>query len=93
MLKFLLAWIALPPIAALAQDTSTRFYTSGTVPVVRWTQPRAMATVSPEGAIKIDWDEVARVLADPNADRQTLAYARLIQAVRQGTWHPIEHAQ
>lgn len=42
-----------------------------------------------QDAVEIDWKSVEKAAADPKADQMLNAYARLIIAVRDGTWKPL----
>lgn len=48
-----------------------------------------LATVSREGEVKINWKHVEATIADPASDPQTLNYARLLVAARDGTAEPL----
>lgn len=58
------------------------------VPSIKWSNisPRLMAVVTTAGKVEIDWNVVDEVLQNPDSDQQTLMYARVLKAARQGTW-------
>lgn len=48
------------------------------------------AVISADGQVTIDWDLAEKTAANPEkTDFRTLAFARLILAVRNGTWKPM----
>jgi hypothetical protein len=51
--------------------------------------PRALAQVTADGEVLIDWGVVQECLHDPNCDRTTKVVAAIAMAVRDGTWKPL----
>lgn len=77
-----------------AQDQNTDIGESATI---TWTLQKPslfvggqIAVIGADGEVKIDWPAAELTVADPNSvGPMTLAIARLMLAVRDGTWKPL----
>lgn len=48
---------------------------------------KILADISIDGrVVQIDWREVNKVLNEPKTDAMIIAFARLMMAIRNGTW-------
>lgn len=81
---------------ANAQETSTgtskvwqgQVFTTTNEFVVKL--PGPAAKISAEGDVQINWTAAEAIAADPKAnDPTTLAIARLMLSIRDGTWKPM----
>ncbi len=64
---------------------------AGNYEMVVVTGSSQMATVSEGGEVKIDWEQTEKIAADPAArNMQVAAIARLMIAIRDGTWKPVK---
>jgi hypothetical protein len=91
MVKFWIVVGLLIPLAAHGQMIDSP--SAGSIVAVSnmAPQPQMMATVSVTGEVKIDWKEVERTAALVEPDGAGLReYARLMLAIRDGTWKPLE---
>lgn len=53
--------------------------------------PPQIANVSRDGDVTINWKQADKTVANPaDTDPMTLAIARLMVAIRDGTWKPIQ---
>jgi hypothetical protein len=81
-------------IAAFALAMATAAIAADIKPLL-WTakpDPSAgmIASVSSVGEVRIDWQAAADCVASPTCERTTLAIARILFAVRDGTYKPLK---
>ena len=51
--------------------------------------PTEIAIISHDGQVSINWPAAEMTVAEARADQTTLAIARLMIAIRDGTWRPL----
>lgn len=89
----MMKWILM--VLLLSMAAATGIMAQGPTTTLKWDGTSAfssavMVSVSPDGAVSIDWTAIDRVVADPGSnDPTTRAVAQALVAVRNGTWKPI----
>lgn len=83
-LKMAAAALVLAASQSWAQDTPTSG-TSGTAPAAPTV---TLAMISKDGLVEIDWTAVEKVAAETSPP-DLVGYARLMLAIRDGTWKPL----
>jgi hypothetical protein len=82
-------------LIALAGDANAQLWPSTSSPdtsTITITNEPPIATVSQDGEVMIDWQRVEAVASDPNYwNKELLGYARLMIAIRDGTYKKAPH--
>jgi len=84
--------IGMPAMAQEQTMSSDQLYwTAKSIQTLQTSPP--MASISRDGDVTIDWEQVEKTANDPAADHSgNWAYARLMLAIRNGTWKPRRQA-